>query len=218
MVRMSIGSASPDAESGQPASATSPAAAAPLSSNYAERIRGQLNLRHDLAFIADLTKRPGLNTAELGTPITDDELADLQQRRVLVAYGSALEKRISVDPNYAGFSFDQIPGGGWRIALTGKPTPQQVKDVAGLLPAGAEVAYVDVRYTRAELQGLLDEIEAGTTFDMTDSRPLINGASVYGVRNVVEVSFASASDVAAFTERFGLDPRISTIVRPTPIG
>jgi hypothetical protein len=189
---------------------------APLSKSYAERIRTQLGLRHDLAYIKELEEQPDLNVSELGTPITDDELTDLQQRRALGFYVPAVERLLRGDPNYAGVSFDQIPGGGVKIALTGPPTSRQADAVAGLLPAGSRVTYVRVRYTRAELQSVADYIEANSTFDARREGLLISGVSVSGRKNVVEVSFCAEQDLGAFMERFGSDPRVEARVRPTP--
>jgi hypothetical protein len=189
---------------------------APLSKNYAVRIRTQLGLRHDLAYIQELAQKPDLNVSELGTPITDDELTDLQQRRALGFHVPAVEALILGDPNYASIWFDQIPGGGVQIALTSEPTPQQTERVVGLLPAGARITYVRVRYTRAELQSLADTILESSTFDPGRAGLLISGISVSGRNNVVEVSFRTEHDLAAFLERFGSDPRIEARVRPTP--
>jgi hypothetical protein len=79
---------------------------------HAERLRAQLGLRHDRAFIEELAQQTHLNTAELGISITDEELADLQQRRALGAYIPAIIKLLRGDSNYASVWFDQKPGGG----------------------------------------------------------------------------------------------------------
>ncbi len=187
--------------------------------SYAERIRAQLGLRHDVAYIQELAKQKDLDTTELGTPVTHEEFADLQARRVLVGYVPAVEAQLRDAPNYAGIWFDQIPGGGVCIALTGEPTVPQTAAVAGLLPARAHVTYVNVRYTRAELDALCAKIDEGTTFDVRQAKPLVSGLSVSGRHNVVEVMVRSVHDRASFLQWFGVDPRIMIKIREHgPIG
>jgi hypothetical protein len=181
--------------------------------SYAERIRAQMGLRHDLAYIQELAEQTDLDTTVLGTPVTHEEFADLQARQVLVGYVPAVEAHLRGAANYAGIWFDQIPGGGVCIALTGKPTVQQTAAVGGLLPTGAQVTYVNARYTRAELDALYEKIEEGTTFDVRQAKPVISGVSVSGRHNVVEVMVRSKHDRAAFLRRFGVDPRIEIKIR-----
>ena len=187
--------------------------------SYAERIRAQMGLRHDLAYIQDLAAKENLDTTMLGTPVTHEEFADLQARQVLSGYVPAVETHLRDAPNYAGIWFDQIPGGGVCIALTGEPTVQQTAAVRGLLPTGAHVTYVNVRYARAELDALCESIEEGTTFDVRQAKPVIIGVSVSGRHNGVEVMVRSEHHRAAFLQRFGVDPRIEIKIREHgPIG
>jgi hypothetical protein len=183
---------------------------------HAKRLRAQLGLRHDRAFIEVLAQQTHLNTSELGIPITDEELADLQQRRALGAYIPAIIKLLRGDSNYASIWFDQIPGGVVRIALTSTPTPRQVQAVAQLLPDGARVAYDTVRYSQAELQALYAELDEATAFTPSSGKLVVTGLSVDGRNNAVEVSFRDEWQLRAFTERFSSDPRIKTKIHPAP--
>jgi hypothetical protein len=83
---------------------------------YAERIRAQLGLRYDLAYIQELAEQKDLDTTEIGTPVTHEEFADLQARRVLGGYLPAVEAQLRDAPNYAGRRQASQTGDFWSFS------------------------------------------------------------------------------------------------------
>jgi hypothetical protein len=143
------------------ASTSGPQTASAAGSNRiaeALRLRGELGLRTDLAYVNGLEADASLSDVEWGIRMTDAELAEMQRRLKAQEQLSGLEGWARLNPDhFGGMYIDQKAGFVIDVAFTPGLTPP-LSDLQSLVPSGVPVRVRTVSHTRAELDALVDAI------------------------------------------------------------
>src|SRR5579859_6330448 len=69
---------------------------------YAQKIRAEFGLRHDLAYVRGIEHAPRTSVKDLGTPLTAAESADIEGRDILSSYAGTVAAAGERMPGYAG--------------------------------------------------------------------------------------------------------------------
>ena len=165
---------------------------------YAAGIRTQFGLESDLPYIRGLEARQGLNTSELGIPVTAGELAELHARRALGSHVNAVQDALSAQPDFAGTWLKQAGNGTVVIALTGKPTAVDIKLAGAALPAGSSVQFTQVPVSYSRLNALFQKITAAPL-----SATGITNVAIDTEHDTVAVGVASQALISAVYAQYG---------------
>lgn len=177
---------------------------------YAQKIRAEFGLRHDLAYIRSIEHAPGTSVKALGTPLTAAESADIEGRDVLSSYAGTVDAAGEHVPGYAGEWIDQQAGGVLRVAVAGTAASADYARLRALLPAGARVAFVKARYSLTALTQAYDQVSAEIVSRSALGRNIVEAALTpqYNAVTVALGTTVTAGRVAALSARYGSQLRI----------
>lgn len=186
---------------------------------FAESVafRQNFGLAADPATVRAVNGDPANRRAEFPVPLAPAEFAEMSRRIAMEDQMAALEVASEKLPGFAGHWIDQPAGGVIRIAFVGGAERHRPA-LAALVPPGAQLALVDVKYTLADLEGVDARIRSDVDALIAQG---INVGHYYVdvTRNKVVVGVRNPGDAvdAALTALYG-DVVVTEISNPAPTG
>ena len=172
----------------------------------AVRIREMFGFRTDLPWIAEVARRSDTDSA-YGTPLTPDELAELNQRAVDAdPIIGPLQAYVADHPDEAGGIYIDHRQGGIVVSLWTGHLAEHEAAIRALIAPSEFVGFRQVRFSEVELRAIqqraVDEVEW-----MLGIGARLMSAGVDTVENVADLTISSANPDAPrlIRERFGVD-------------
>ena len=176
--------------SSQALAATPPPALSDLEIAEAVHFRESFGLRSDVLWVRHVAADPA-SVTDYGPPLTVEEAAQVgKQMATARALLTIVDGYARKQPEYAGSSTDQQRGV-VVVRFSGRLEVHRAA-IAKLVPVGAAVEVVEVRYTRAELEALVKRI-GGDLDWLATIKAAFDSAGVDPVRNLVFLRISSAN-------------------------
>jgi hypothetical protein len=160
--------APPATASGDPVASSEvrPPAVVAYTEHYAQKIRGEMGLRNDLAYVRGLRTRSDVSSSTLGTPLTAAEDENVKARRILSEWSTVVTGAGARESDFGGAWIDQKAGGVLRVGVAGETGTAVYDRVTAALPRDQRVVPARVTHTLRELdatqRGVIDVLQRST--------------------------------------------------------